>query len=512
MKAMFNDHAFRDRRRLSGVNSINWARIVAQVDLLLLCGRRALGAPHRPVSFAVPTGNFGDIFAGYAAKRMGLPIEQADHRHPTRTTSCRARVETRRLRDEGTWLPTTSPSMDIQVSSNFERSCSRPQGAMPTSSAADGGSRRRPAASILGRLSPRSRATSPRPAPAKPTSPTASCRDTTSERLPSRSAHGLRARRRRKGRSGPARRTVVLATAHPAKFPDAIEAITGERSGLARRGSPTLMTIPRTLHVAARTILRPSQDFVSQHCRVALGGPHDDATSPRLPNGLRVVDAAHAASGNGLARRLGGGRRAPRAGGRARHLALPRAHGVQGHERRIGPHIAEEIESVGGELNAATGLETTAYFARVLKGDDGSGARSHRRHSAQFRLRPGARREREVILQEIAASRDSPDDIVFDLLQDAAFPGQAIGRPILGTQTSVGRFSGRRPDAPILASTIGLRPWSFPPPGPSTTSASSATLRPYSAGSLAAVGGLNRLARYRGGLRRLQSRSSKATF
>ncbi len=72
VKSMFNHHAFRDRMRLAGVNSINWARIVAQVTYYFVAAA-ALGAPHRKVSFCVPTGNFGDIFAGYVAKRMGLP-------------------------------------------------------------------------------------------------------------------------------------------------------------------------------------------------------------------------------------------------------------------------------------------------------------------------------------------------------------------------------------------------------------------------------------------------------
>ena len=80
VKAMFNDHAFRDRVSLSGVNSINWARIMAQI-VYYFSSAMSLGSPDRPVSFTVPTGNFGDIFAGYAAKRMGLPIEQAGHRH-----------------------------------------------------------------------------------------------------------------------------------------------------------------------------------------------------------------------------------------------------------------------------------------------------------------------------------------------------------------------------------------------------------------------------------------------
>ena len=75
VKGMFNDPRFRQRVHLSGVNSINWGRIVAQIVYYFVAAV-ALGAPHRPVSFTVPTGNFGNIFAGYAAKRMGLPIER----------------------------------------------------------------------------------------------------------------------------------------------------------------------------------------------------------------------------------------------------------------------------------------------------------------------------------------------------------------------------------------------------------------------------------------------------
>src|SRR3974390_2309848 len=73
VKELFNDHRFRDVVALSGVNSINWARIVAQI-VYYFTSAVALGAPARPVTFTVPTGNFGDIFAGYVAKRMGLPV------------------------------------------------------------------------------------------------------------------------------------------------------------------------------------------------------------------------------------------------------------------------------------------------------------------------------------------------------------------------------------------------------------------------------------------------------
>jgi predicted Zn-dependent peptidase len=113
----------------------------------------------------------------------------------------------------------------------------------------------------------------------------------------------------------------------------------------------------------------------------------------------------------------------------------------KGTERRSASDIAEEIEAVGGELNAATSLETTAYFARTLKGDialalDILADILQIPRYAEEELE----REREVILQEIAATRDSPDEIAYELLQDAAFPQQAIGRPILGTTRSVKSF------------------------------------------------------------------------
>jgi len=118
LKDMFNDFEFRDGVNLAGVNSINWGRVLAQV-VYFFSSAVALGAPHRKVSFTVPTGNFGDIFAGYIAKRMGLPIEQLviatnqnDILHRTLETGAQVK--------EGV-VPSISPSMDIQVSSNFER-------------------------------------------------------------------------------------------------------------------------------------------------------------------------------------------------------------------------------------------------------------------------------------------------------------------------------------------------------------------------------------------------------
>lgn len=118
LKGLFNNHAFRDELGLSGVNSINWARVVAQA-VYYFTAAAVLGGPHRPVSFTVPTGNFGDILAGWIAKKMGLPIERLAI--ATNSNDILARtLATGEYRTAGVHA-TQSPSMDIQVSSNFER-------------------------------------------------------------------------------------------------------------------------------------------------------------------------------------------------------------------------------------------------------------------------------------------------------------------------------------------------------------------------------------------------------
>jgi threonine synthase len=118
VKGLFSNPRFRTEMSLSGVNSINWGRIVAQI-VYYFTAAVSLGAPQRKVSFVVPTGNFGDIFAGYAAKRMGLPI--ANLVIATNTNDILARTLESGTYETGSVTPTISPSMDIQVSSNFER-------------------------------------------------------------------------------------------------------------------------------------------------------------------------------------------------------------------------------------------------------------------------------------------------------------------------------------------------------------------------------------------------------
>lgn len=118
VKGLFNNHRFRDAVSLSGVNSINWARIIAQV-VYYFTSAVALGSPARTVDFTVPTGNFGDIFAGYVAKRMGLPVRRlkiaANVNDILVRTLSTGTYEVREVH------ATASPSMDIQISSNFER-------------------------------------------------------------------------------------------------------------------------------------------------------------------------------------------------------------------------------------------------------------------------------------------------------------------------------------------------------------------------------------------------------
>ena len=118
VKALFNDHDFRDEVGLTVVNSINWARVMAQV-VYYFVSAVALGGPDREIAFTVPTGNFGDIYAGYVAKQMGLPISKLVIATNSNDILTRT-LETGRY-ERGDVFATFSPSMDIQISSNFER-------------------------------------------------------------------------------------------------------------------------------------------------------------------------------------------------------------------------------------------------------------------------------------------------------------------------------------------------------------------------------------------------------
>ena len=231
LKDMFNDHAFRDGVALAGVNSINWARVLAQV-VYYFTAAVSLGAPHRPVGFTVPTGNFGDIYAGSIARAMGLPVDRLviatnhnDILHRTMTTG-----ESRR----GTVVPSISPSMDIQVSSNFERALFDALGRDGAAVAAlmheqaTTGAFRVPgdALAVLRRSFASGRASED-----ETRATIATALRTTGEVLCPHTAVGVHVAAGHQG----AVPMVTLATAHPAKFPDAVQAATGIRPALPPR-------------------------------------------------------------------------------------------------------------------------------------------------------------------------------------------------------------------------------------------------------------------------------------
>jgi threonine synthase len=230
VKDMFNDFAFRDRVRLAGVNSINWARVLAQV-VYYFTAAVSLGAPDRAVSFCVPTGNFGDIFAGHIAKRMGLPIDKLIVATNQNDILHRALSAGDYVPDGVT--PTISPSMDIQVSSNFERALFDAYGRDGTAVAhlmdelkAGGFHISQGALESL-----RANFASGRASEDETGAMIARARAEMGELLCPHSAVGVHVAQGFTGTTP----LVTLATAHPAKFPDAVEAATGIRPALPAR-------------------------------------------------------------------------------------------------------------------------------------------------------------------------------------------------------------------------------------------------------------------------------------
>ena len=228
VKDMFNDLPFRDGVRLAGVNSINWARVLAQVVYYFYAGV-ALGAPHRPVSFTVPTGNFGDIFAGYIAQCMGLPIGKLVIATNQNDILDRA-LRTGEIRTNGV-LASVSPSMDIQVSSNFERALFDAYGGegadivalMDEMKSGGGFAIRQDALQML-----RSTFASGACSEDETLATIARQLATTGELLCPHSAVGVTVAEDHLVDAP----MITLATAHPAKFPDAVERATGIRPGL----------------------------------------------------------------------------------------------------------------------------------------------------------------------------------------------------------------------------------------------------------------------------------------
>ena len=267
VKALFGDQAFRDRMRLAAVNSINWARIAAQVVYYTAAALR-LGRPDRPVAFAVPTGNFGNVLAAYAARRMGLPIGRL-------IVGCNTNDILHRFFETGAMTAgpvaaTIAPSMDIQVSSNFERYLFellgrdggrlsalmedfkgagefRLEDALHAKARADFSSHRFDDDAIraaIGRV-----------------------RRETGITVDPHTAIGIAAARAEREAGAPDGPVVALACAHPAKFPDAVEAACGVRPGLPPHLSDLLQRRERVYDMAPE--LDALKDFISAHARIA---------------------------------------------------------------------------------------------------------------------------------------------------------------------------------------------------------------------------------------------------
>ncbi len=232
-KACFNDLAFRDRHALTAVNSINFARVMAQIVYYFWAALK-LGAPERPVAFTVPSGNFGNVYAGYAARQMGLPISHFVV--GTNSNDILARFFESGSMTMTEVVPTFSPSMDIQISSNFERllfdlydrngktladamAAFRGTGTLKVGANALTGVR---ALFDAGRIDEPGTLAA-----------IADCRHRFGETIDPHTAVGYAAAQQH--RRDPAIPMVVLATAHPAKFPDAVEKATGVRPPLPAR-------------------------------------------------------------------------------------------------------------------------------------------------------------------------------------------------------------------------------------------------------------------------------------
>lgn len=228
LKDLFNDHDFRDGVGLAGVNSINWARVLAQV-VYYFTSAVSLGAPHRPVSFTVPTGNFGDIFAGTIARAMGLPVDRLVI--ATNQNDILDRAMRTGSYEVGRVEPSVSPSMDIQVSSNFERALFH---ALDGDGAAvaqlmqelKGGSFSIPQGALqhLREIYDSGRVSEP-----ETLATIARVRAETGEVVCPHTAIGIKVADEYRKAGVP---MITLATAHPAKFPDAVEQAIGIRPPL----------------------------------------------------------------------------------------------------------------------------------------------------------------------------------------------------------------------------------------------------------------------------------------
>jgi threonine synthase len=269
VKATFNDGAFRDRMGLSAVNSINWARIMAQI-VYYFTAAVALGAPDRKLAFTVPTGNFGNVYAAYGARAMGLPVE-------TLVVGSNSNDILARFFASGSMVaapvvPTLSPSMDIQISSNFERllfDLLDRDGAAVTEAL----NRFRTEGKFAVTDAQLARAlaifSGHRVDEAATMATIADVWKGSLYLLDPHTAVGIGAAKAAvaAGRVDPSVPMVVLATAHPAKFPDAVEKATGRRPDLPPRLSDLYVREERLSELP--NDLAAVQDFVTARARAA---------------------------------------------------------------------------------------------------------------------------------------------------------------------------------------------------------------------------------------------------
>ncbi|WP_424832874.1 threonine synthase [Ruegeria sp.] len=259
LKDMFNDFDFRDGVKLAGVNSINFARVLAQI-VYYFTAAVSLGAPHRKVSFTVPTGNFGDIFAGYLAKRMGLPIDRLVV--ATNQNDILHRCLSGEGYFKGDTIPSISPSMDIQVSSNFERALYYAYGE-------DGGA----VAQLMDELrnggfnvsqgameALRESFDSGRVSEDETLETIKHTLAHSSELVCPHTAVGIKVSEEHRSADVP---MITLATAHPAKFPAAVEKASGEHPPLPSRMSDLYERPERVTRIA--NDLGALEDHIRRH-------------------------------------------------------------------------------------------------------------------------------------------------------------------------------------------------------------------------------------------------------
>ncbi|MFL6937662.1 MAG: threonine synthase [Xanthobacteraceae bacterium] len=271
VKGLFNHHGFRDRVRLSAVNSINWTRIVAQV-VYYFTAAVTLGSPYRKVAFTVPTGNFGDVLAGYVASRMGLPIDRLVI--ATNVNDILVRTLATGAYELKEVTATTSPSMDIQVSSNFERLLFDANGrnaAVVRAMMASLAQSRRFLIDARALAEIRSHFSAGRADEEETAATIRTVRKETGYLLDPHSAVAVAVAE--KESRDPALPMIVLGTAHPAKFPDAVAAACGVTPSLP----DWLADLPRRAERVS--VLPADQGAVERHILAASRAAQEGAAA-----------------------------------------------------------------------------------------------------------------------------------------------------------------------------------------------------------------------------------------